>query len=169
MPGHFTTLWKSHDTSTLSGQLAREVAEYIYSAGMESIKCMACTYGRYATASTSEVLDSGIYGPAVCIYLSLPNISSIHSSVAISWHCKNSNLSCSIYDPLRAVQEGGQVSGFLVVTECTQFCVSCRYLHKILFSTTVQEKLHWQQHTTSKECTIYLTFSNKQTNYRISL
>jgi hypothetical protein len=38
MPGHFTTLWKSQSTSTLSGQLAREAVEYYYSARAESVK-----------------------------------------------------------------------------------------------------------------------------------
>jgi hypothetical protein len=38
MPGHFTTLWKSRSTSTPSGQLAREAAEYIQPARAESVK-----------------------------------------------------------------------------------------------------------------------------------
>jgi hypothetical protein len=38
MPGHFTTLWKLWSTSTLSGRLAREAAEYMYCAGTESVK-----------------------------------------------------------------------------------------------------------------------------------
>jgi hypothetical protein len=37
VPGHFTTLWKLRSTSTPSGQLAREAAEYMYSAGTESV------------------------------------------------------------------------------------------------------------------------------------
>jgi hypothetical protein len=37
MPGHFTTLWKSRSTSTPSGRLAWEAAEYMYSAGTESV------------------------------------------------------------------------------------------------------------------------------------
>jgi hypothetical protein len=38
VPGHFTTLWKLRSTSTPSGQLAREAAEYYYSARAESVK-----------------------------------------------------------------------------------------------------------------------------------
>jgi hypothetical protein len=38
MPAHFKTLWKSQSTSTPSGQLALEVAEYQYSARTESVK-----------------------------------------------------------------------------------------------------------------------------------
>jgi hypothetical protein len=38
MPGHFTTLWESRSTSTPSGQLARQAAEYYYSAWAESVK-----------------------------------------------------------------------------------------------------------------------------------
>jgi hypothetical protein len=37
VPGHFTTLWKSRSTSTLSGQLAQDAAEYYYSARAESV------------------------------------------------------------------------------------------------------------------------------------
>jgi hypothetical protein len=37
MPGHFTTLWESRSTSTPSGQLARQAAEYYYSAWAESV------------------------------------------------------------------------------------------------------------------------------------
>jgi hypothetical protein len=37
VPGHFTTLWKSRSTSTPSGQLAQEAAEYYYSARPESV------------------------------------------------------------------------------------------------------------------------------------
>jgi hypothetical protein len=48
MPGHFTTLWKSRSTSTPSGQLAREAAEYYYSARAESVnngtKSAVCLY-----------------------------------------------------------------------------------------------------------------------------
>jgi hypothetical protein len=36
MPGHFT-LWESRSTSTPSGQLARQAAEYSYSAWAESV------------------------------------------------------------------------------------------------------------------------------------
>jgi hypothetical protein len=38
VPGHFTTLWKLRSTSTPSGQLARDAAEYYYSARAESVK-----------------------------------------------------------------------------------------------------------------------------------
>jgi hypothetical protein len=38
VPGHFTTLWKSRSTSTPPGQLARDAAEYYYSARAESVK-----------------------------------------------------------------------------------------------------------------------------------
>jgi hypothetical protein len=38
VPGHFTTLWKLRSTSTSSGQLARDAAEYYYSARAESVK-----------------------------------------------------------------------------------------------------------------------------------
>jgi hypothetical protein len=38
MPGHFTTLWELRSTSTPSGQLARQAAEYYYSAWAESVK-----------------------------------------------------------------------------------------------------------------------------------
>jgi hypothetical protein len=37
VPGHFTTLWKSRSTSTPSGQLAQDAAEYFYSARAESV------------------------------------------------------------------------------------------------------------------------------------
>jgi hypothetical protein len=37
VPGHFTTLWKSRNTSTPPGQLARDAAEYYYSARAESV------------------------------------------------------------------------------------------------------------------------------------
>jgi hypothetical protein len=40
MPGHFTTLWESRSTSTPSRQLARQAAEYYYSAWAESVKCI---------------------------------------------------------------------------------------------------------------------------------
>jgi hypothetical protein len=40
MPGHFTTLWKSRSTSTLSGRLVREAAMYIHSAGTESVNTL---------------------------------------------------------------------------------------------------------------------------------
>jgi hypothetical protein len=40
MPGHFTTLWESRRTITPSGQLARQAAEYYYSAWAESVKCV---------------------------------------------------------------------------------------------------------------------------------
>jgi hypothetical protein len=42
MSDHFTALWKSWSTSTLSGQLAREAAEYIYSARAESVNNILC-------------------------------------------------------------------------------------------------------------------------------
>jgi hypothetical protein len=37
VPGHFTTLWKSWSTSTPSGQLVQEAAEYYYSVRAESV------------------------------------------------------------------------------------------------------------------------------------
>jgi hypothetical protein len=37
VPDHFTTLWKSQSTSSPSGQLAREAAEYYYSVRAESV------------------------------------------------------------------------------------------------------------------------------------
>jgi hypothetical protein len=39
VPGHFTTLRKLRSTSTPSGLLARDAAEYDYSARAESVKC----------------------------------------------------------------------------------------------------------------------------------
>jgi hypothetical protein len=42
--GHFTILWKSRSTSTLSGQLAREAAEYIYSARAEIVNHKTRTF-----------------------------------------------------------------------------------------------------------------------------
>jgi hypothetical protein len=38
VPGHFTTLWKSWSTSSPSGWLAQEAAEYVYSAETGSVK-----------------------------------------------------------------------------------------------------------------------------------
>jgi hypothetical protein len=45
VPGHFTTLWKSRSTSTLSAQLAQEAAEYYYSAQVESVKLLLISAG----------------------------------------------------------------------------------------------------------------------------
>jgi hypothetical protein len=44
VPGHFTTLWKSRSTSTPSGQLVRDDAEYYYSARAESVKSLVLLY-----------------------------------------------------------------------------------------------------------------------------
>jgi hypothetical protein len=50
MPGHFTTLWKLQSTSTASGQLEQEAAEYIYCARAESVK-----YSRQQLIETYEI------------------------------------------------------------------------------------------------------------------
>jgi len=70
------------------------------------VKCKACTYCRCDTASTSEVLDLGTYGPAVCIYLSLKSSAPI--AVLLQYHgtAQKNDLSCSIHDSSTGVKEG---------------------------------------------------------------